>query len=53
MLINPNLVDNERHKRNVERKKQKSDYNPYDEEELDEYGLVSDNKTLLLQVCPN
>jgi U4/U6.U5 tri-snRNP-associated protein 1 len=40
-LINPNLIDNERHKRNIERRKQKSDYKPYEDEEVDEYGMVS------------
>ncbi|KAI6219593.1 U4/U6.U5 tri-snRNP-associated protein 1 [Aphelenchoides fujianensis] len=40
VLINPNMVDNERHKKNVERRKQKSDYKPYEEEEVDEFGEI-------------
>jgi hypothetical protein len=40
LLINPNLVENERHKLNVERRKQKSDYSAYDEETVDEFGMV-------------
>lgn len=37
VLINPNLLENERHKRNVELKKKRSNYKPY-EEEFDEFG---------------
>lgn len=39
VLINPNLLENERHKRNVELRKRKSNYQPY-EQELDEFGQV-------------
>lgn len=41
MLINPKMAENERHKRNIERRKQKSDYSAYDEETVDEFGMVS------------
>ena len=40
-LINVNMVDAERALRNVENKKKKPDYNPYDDAEEDEYGMVS------------
>ena len=39
-LINVNMVDAERALRNVENKKKKPDYNPYDDAEEDEYGMV-------------
>ncbi|KAI6190497.1 U4/U6.U5 tri-snRNP-associated protein 1 [Aphelenchoides bicaudatus] len=38
MLVNPNMVENEHHKRNVEKRKQKSDYSAYEEETIDEFG---------------
>ena len=34
------MVDAERALRNVENKKKKPDYNPYDDAEEDEYGMV-------------
>ena len=38
MLINPNMLENERHKLNVERRKKKAThYQSYDEE-IDEFG---------------
>lgn len=39
-LINMNMVDNEKAARNVENLKKKPDYNPYDDAEEDEYGMV-------------
>lgn len=42
-LINVNIVDNEKAKENLENKKKKPDYKPYDEPEYDEYGVVSAN----------
>lgn len=39
-LINVNIVDDERATKNTELKKKKPDYKPYDEPELDEYGMV-------------
>lgn len=47
VLINPSLVDNERHKRNAELRKKKSTYAAYDEETVDEYGVVSDLSDLV------
>lgn len=41
VLLNVNIVDDEKAAKNVELKKGKPDYNPYDEEELDELGNVS------------
>uniref|UniRef100_A0A1I7RX34 U4/U6.U5 tri-snRNP-associated protein 1 n=1 Tax=Bursaphelenchus xylophilus TaxID=6326 RepID=A0A1I7RX34_BURXY len=46
ILINPNLVDNERHKKNVELRKQKKDYNPYDDDEVDEFGMTKKQQIL-------
>ena len=40
VLMNVNIADDERAGRNIENKKAKPDYNPYDEE-FDEYGMVS------------
>jgi hypothetical protein len=48
LLINPNMMDDERHKRNVEKRKQKSDYTPYDEDTLDEHGMVSYEFTFII-----
>jgi len=39
-LINVNIEDDERAEKNVENKKKKPDYKPYDEAELDEYGMM-------------
>ncbi len=39
MLINPNLIDNERYRKNVELRKRKDRYRPFDEE-VDEFGEV-------------
>lgn len=46
LLVNPNMVDDERHKRNVEKRKQKSDYSAYDEDTIDEFGM-SKKKNIL------
>ena len=35
------MIDDERANINVENKKKKPDYKPYDEPEFDEYGMVS------------
>ncbi|KAL3067946.1 hypothetical protein niasHT_037936 [Heterodera trifolii] len=45
VLINPNMLENERHKLNVERRKKKDHYNPY-EEEVDEFGQVKKQQML-------
>lgn len=39
-LINVNMIDDEHAAKNVETKKRKPDYKPYDEPEYDEYGMV-------------
>lgn len=39
-LINVNIVDEEKAEKNVELKKKKPDYNPYDAGDVDEYGMV-------------
>lgn len=39
MLINPNLVENQRHQKNAELRKRKDRYEPY-KEELDDFGIV-------------
>lgn len=40
MLVNVNMVDNEKAKKNVEAKKGKPLYNPFEEEEEEEFGEV-------------
>lgn len=39
-LVNVNIVDREKANKNVELRKRKPDYKPYDESEIDEYGKV-------------
>ncbi|RMX51409.1 hypothetical protein pdam_00012621, partial [Pocillopora damicornis] len=39
-LVNVNIVDREKADKNVELRKRKPDYKPYDEPEIDEYGKV-------------
>lgn len=58
VLINVNIVDDERAEKNVENKKKKPDYKPYDEPQFDEYGmvccylfLVLDPTCILRSVC--
>ena len=41
VLVNVLMKDHENAERNVKLKRDKSDYCPYEEEEMDEYGLVS------------
>lgn len=41
MLLNVNMVEAEKAAKNVELKKGKPGYNPYEEEEVDELGNVS------------
>lgn len=38
VLVNVNLMDEERYKKNIENKTRKLDYNAYDDEEFDQYG---------------
>ena len=50
VLLNVNLLDNEKAAKNVELKKNKPGYNPYEEEEIDEFGNVSYKKVRYLTV---
>lgn len=45
LLVNVNMIDNERYKRSVLNKFKKPTYDPYDDENFDEYGF-SKNKVL-------
>lgn len=45
-LINPTIVDEEKWKKNAELRKNKPQYNPYDNEEIDEFGELK-KKSLL------
>lgn len=45
LLVNVNMIDNERYKRSVSNKLKKPTYDPYDEENFDEYGFPK-NKIL-------
>lgn len=48
-LVNVNIVDDEKAAENVENKKGKPDYRPYEDTDIDEYGMVSsDGPELLL-----
>ncbi|KAF7635704.1 hypothetical protein Mgra_00004798 [Meloidogyne graminicola] len=47
VLINPNMLENERHKLNVERRKKKAThYQAYEEEEIDEFGQIKRKEIL-------
>ena len=46
-LVNVNMIDAERALRNIENRKKKPDYNPYDDAEEDEYGMVGSGE----EVC--
>lgn len=46
VLENVNIVDTERYAKNVENKKKKPDYKPYEEPEFDEFGILK-KKNLL------
>lgn len=43
VLVNVNMVDEERYKRNILNKTKKPGYNAYDDENLDEFGLSKKN----------
>lgn len=45
LLVNVNMIDNERYKRSVLNKLKKPTYDPYDDENFDEYGFPK-NKVL-------
>ncbi|CAG5114764.1 unnamed protein product [Candidula unifasciata] len=40
VLVNVNIEDDERAEKNVDNKKKKVDYKPYDEPQFDEYGMM-------------
>ncbi|KAL8596327.1 hypothetical protein ACOMHN_062595 [Nucella lapillus] len=46
VLVNVNMIDDERADKNVENKKNKPDYKPYDEPEYDEYGTFKAREVL-------
>ncbi|GFO13185.1 U4/u6.u5 tri-snrnp-associated protein 1 [Plakobranchus ocellatus] len=46
VLINVNIEDDERAEKNVENKKKKPDYKPYDEPQYDEYGMMKPSNLL-------
>ncbi|CAH1128714.1 unnamed protein product [Ceutorhynchus assimilis] len=48
VLVNVNMIDNEKYKKNVENKKKKVLYNAYEDQEYDEYGIPKE-KSLLAQ----
>ncbi len=41
VLVNVNMQDDEKYKENIENKKKKPAYNPYDDSQVDELGMVS------------
>ena len=45
LLVNVNMIDNERYKRSILNKTKKPTYDPYDDENFDEYGFPK-NKIL-------
>jgi U4/U6.U5 tri-snRNP-associated protein 1 len=46
VLMNINIMDDEAAKRNLDNKKKRPDYNPYDVEEVDEYGMLKEKEVL-------
>lgn len=46
VLINVNIIDDEKAEKNVENKKKKPDYKPYDEPQFDEYGMLKSKEVL-------
>lgn len=46
VLMNVNIVDDEHAAQNVENKKNKLDYKPYDDGEVDEYGMLKEKEIL-------
>ncbi|KAK3736823.1 hypothetical protein RRG08_000574 [Elysia crispata] len=46
VLVNVNIEDDERAEKNIENKKKKPDYKPYDEPEYDEYGMMKPTSML-------
>ena len=50
-LINVNIIDEEKAAKNIENKKKKPDYKPYDESDMDEYGMVCLPTIILTYYC--
>ncbi|XP_050500074.1 U4/U6.U5 tri-snRNP-associated protein 1 isoform X2 [Diabrotica virgifera virgifera] len=46
VLENVNMIDDERYKKNIENKKKKSVYNPYEDSEFDEFGNYKEKSLL-------
>ncbi|BFZ07471.1 hypothetical protein BsWGS_10510 [Bradybaena similaris] len=46
VLVNVNIEDDERAEKNVDNKKKKVDYKPYDEPQYDEYGMMKTTNLL-------
>lgn len=46
VLVNVNIEDDERAEKNVDNKKKKPDYKPYDDGAFDEYGMLKPNNML-------
>ncbi|GFS11714.1 U4/U6.U5 tri-snRNP-associated protein 1 [Elysia marginata] len=46
VLVNVNIEDDERAEKNIENKKKKPDYKPYDEPQYDEYGMMKPTSML-------
>lgn len=46
VLVNVNMIDNEKYKKNVENKKKKIQYNAYEDQEYDEFGNPKEKSLL-------
>ncbi|XP_076266874.1 U4/U6.U5 tri-snRNP-associated protein 1 isoform X2 [Rhynchophorus ferrugineus] len=46
VLVNVNMIDNEKYKKNVDNKKRKIHYNPYEDQEFDEFGNPKEKSLL-------
>uniref|UniRef100_A0A914X4B4 U4/U6.U5 tri-snRNP-associated protein 1 n=1 Tax=Plectus sambesii TaxID=2011161 RepID=A0A914X4B4_9BILA len=46
VLVNPNIIDDERARKNIELRKKKAHYNAYDDEEVDDFGMVKKKNML-------
>ena len=46
ILVNVNMMDDERAIENVENKKRRPDYKPYEEQDMDEYGMLKPKEVL-------
>ena len=50
VLVNVNMTDDERYRQNIENKKKKPAYNPYDDSQIDEFGTVRGTFCLFVQM---